>query len=505
MSRRTLAGAFVVVSLLLSACTENSHASASSALVPSRCPADVSDAVVGTVQCAYLTVPESRAHGQDSSVRQIKVFVAVLRAEGGAGREPILVPSLAGTPGYGGIAPMVQRTGRDVIIVDTRGVAHSRPALYCPHVVASLRGSWDSATRDPGTRSALLGAVSACHDTLADSGIDLAAYDVGQAAVDLVDLRSALGVPRWTVVSFGAASRVALELLRIDPDHVSSLILDSPETPQSDPRSLAGPTTEHAVRAVLDSCARSTECRSSHQSPRDLLDRALTGLDAEPMRIELPTAHGHRSMLLDSAMLVRWLRQLLSDGSSGPLFAPASVPGLLSAVVERRTDRLRAIATQFVQDDDPLCLGYRPKCLANQHPALGVELGVLCGDVAPNARHTIAARQPDGFAAAFDGSPWWDLCRAWPIDASPAAVASPPAWDGPVLVAFGRFDPYTPQPQVRRDLAGLTGASYMEDPAAGYNVLPNPCLVDVRNAWLNRPYQFHDNPCAHKEGIPWHD
>lgn len=508
MSRAArLAIGALALGLLTQSCTTQDQdpaprGAASGPLVATDCPDDVSSAVVAEVECASLTVPEN----PDDPDRLITVFVTTVHGPDGAeSREPIVVPSLANQPNYGGIAPLAQRTGRDVIIVDTRGTAHSTPRLECPEVTDTAPDVWAAPTADPGERARLLDAVSACHERWTASGVDLASYDLVRAAADLEVLREALGIERWNVIAYGAASRLAFELLRTAPAPIRSLVLDSPEVPGTDPRAVAGPATQRAVRRVLDSCALDTRCRAEHPGARGLLRRAMAAVEDEPLRLTVDLDDARVPVLLDAGFLARSLRQLMSDsGSSGPLFRLLSIPGFLETVAARRPGPLARAVGRLVQFEGPLCLGFRTPCLPAQHASTGVELTVLCRDIAPFAEPD-ANRLGSGFREAYGASPWWDVCGAWPVDRAPREVADPPQSEVPALVVLGRYAPYSPESGVRPALTGLGGASYVVDPAGAHNVLPRPCGAEVRNTWIEDLQPFARNPCSKEEGIPWGD
>ena len=130
--------------------------------------------------------------------------------------EPIVVvgTELGSLPNYSGIAPLAQRTGREVVVVDTRGTGHSQPALECPEVEQLAVGALAAPASDEHEQQAFLTAVGACHDRLAAGGINLAAFTVAEMAADLDDLRGALGIPAWTLLTYGTSSRIALEAVR---------------------------------------------------------------------------------------------------------------------------------------------------------------------------------------------------------------------------------------------------------------------------------------------------
>ena len=466
-------------------------------LAQAACPADVADSVVGEVDCARLTVPENRSLPEG---RTVELLVTTVRApEGSPEREPMLVPGSFRQPNYAGIAGLAQRVGRDVILVDTRGAGHSTPSLACPEVAATAPGAWMGGPR--ATRL-ITAAVLACHDRLEADGVDVGAYDLTNTAADLEDLRRALGLDRWNLITYGPESRVALELVRLSPTSVRTLVLDSPDVPGTDPRAIAGPATQNAIHRVLAACAADRACYERYPDPASLIHRAMKAL-RQPLRLRVPDDGETTPLVFDQGFLARALRQMLSDGgSSGALFTPASVPALLDAVAVRNRSRLADAAGDFIRYEGPLCLGYRTPCLPAITGSLGVELTMLCRDIAPFTDHRPSGLGP-GFRQAFGRSPWWRLCDAWPVTAADPAVARPPVADVPTLVALGRFAPYSPGPVVRRGLTGLTHASYVVVAGRSHNVLPQPCVGDVRDRWVDDPLPLSSNPCPRQEQISW--
>jgi hypothetical protein len=79
-------------------------------------------------------------------------------------------------------------------------------------------------------------------------------------------------------------------------------------------------------------------------------------------------------------------------------------------------------------------------------------------------------------------APWALSCRAWGTDRTPPRPAV--ALNVPALVVVGRFDPFADPITVRAQMpAVLPGATVVEDPAGGHNVLAGDCLRTVRNTW----------------------
>ena len=455
-----------------------------------ECPDDVSAVVVGEVTCGYLTVPEDRS----SPGRDIRVFVARIEPPEVLHDDPMLVAGtdLANLPNYGGIAPLAQRVGREVIIMDPRGVGHSDPSLACPEVDELQDAVLAAATDDPGTRAAFVDAVADCHERLTASGVDPAAYDLGEMAADVESLRTALQIEEWNVVTYGTSSRIALEVVRQGSDHVRSVLLDSPEMPGTDPRRGAADGTRDALSAVMTACAADPGCARSFPDADTLVDTTLEMLAEAPVTVSMPTAdEGSADVLVDDALLLRLLRSMLSDGgSSGSFMRPAAVPALLTDVANGRLARLVPTYAATVTGSPTYCLGYLPKCLPQHRASIGTALSVLCPDIAPSPDGedaVIEGVDGPGYASAYAASPWSDACRAWPVaEGDPArGVGGRVESDVPVLAMVGAFSSYSPESVVGEGLSGLTDSVLVVDPAGGHNVMSSDCLVSIRSAWID--------------------
>jgi len=473
-----------------------------------ECPVEVSSVVFGDVTCGYLTVPENRA----GSGADIRVFVTRVKPAGDTTlSEPVLVigTELGSVPNYGGIAPLAERVGREVVIVDTRGTGHSEPALECPEVEDLALPAVAVGTDDESAQRDFLEAVGTCHGRLTSEGIDPASYNLGEMAADAEDLRVALGIDTWNVVSYGTTSRIALELVRRTPEHVRALVLDTPEVPGMDPRIVGVDRTEAMLDAVLEACAADVRCLRRFPDVQGSLAQALTELQRDPIALTLEGVGGPTPALLDPAMLVRVLRQMFSDGASrGPLMQPGSVPAILEAVVTRRTGLLETALGEAVMWPQPYCLGYLPKCLRVHMVSVAVTYSVLCHDVDPFSDVSSlpkASQDVPGFGAAFGHSPYLGVCGEWQVGEAEPDVAAPVESSVPTLVLLGEFATHAPPATVRAALRGLTKASFVIDAGGSHNVSARTeCMLEVRNAWLENPTAGIRTPrCLRTSTIRW--
>ncbi len=468
-----------------------------------KCPADVAAALLGTVECGTLTVPENR----EENTGTVRLLVASLTPPTVTADDPIVVigTDIATRPNYAGIGPLAALTRRRVVFLEQRGTSHSEPSLSCPQSAgAPAAVSWSDRT---GSRAWLRKAersAAQCFRRLERRGIDVASYDVKAMAADVADLITALRLAPATVVSYGSASLVAFELIRARADALRAVVLDTPDVPGVDPRGLAAGTSKRAFIQVLRWCDQDSGCRRRYPEPTTLLRRALATLARRPLAMSVSTQDGSRPVVLDPALLVRVARQSLTDGgSAGSWGLPGALPALLAAVAHRDRGQVASALSELLGTQGPMCPGYRAKCMSAHVVDEGVYNTVLCEDIAPSAtlRET-AAPTDEAFHRAYERSWWWRVCDHWPVAASTPA-ADPVRSDVHVLITVGGLAASTPEKAVRAALAGLPNASVVRVPTGSHNVLGGPCLTDLRDAWLDHPGPVPSSPRCVERRLDW--
>ncbi len=461
------------------------------------CPDDIARVVVATPTCATVTVPEG---GADPD-REISLFVTRIPPAGGVGHaDPVVVvgTDLATVPNYGGIAPLADRVGREVIVLDPRGVGHSTPTLDCPEVDALSSAAIGAATDDDQVRASWTAAVAACHARLVDEQVDPAAYTQDAMAKDLVAVVGALGLPSWNLASYGTAGRVALAALALDPPGLRAVVLDSPELPTDDVRTFAAARTRRSVAAVLDLCRADADCERRFRLGARAVTRAVSSLDRDPVLRTIDPPSGSVDVLYDGALLVRLLRYFVGgSASAGPEFTPQGVPALLRTVLDDRLDGLDTRVAGQIAGDQPYCLGWFAHCESNHRLALGVYLSHVCGDLPPYVAPTTQSGRRTAFEVAFASGPYVEPCGAWPVPPPSRPPSAVGASDVSVLVAVGALNPFLDPDGLRRGLAPLTDLQLLVHPTAGHNIVGSQaCVAEARTAWLDDPTVAVEDACV---------
>ena len=489
---RTICRLLLPVVIFLTSCTggENDRQSAFEPRFEEiPCPRAVTDVVVIDASCGMLTVPENRSDPEGPTVR---VFFTRLTPPGDLAPDPWFVPStdFADSTNYGGLAPAAERVGREVILMDARGVGHSEPSLACPEVDELTADALAVGARDPSMRQRFLDAVEACYDRLVSERVDPSSYSLADVAADAVDLRAALGVDAWTVATYGTGSRVAFEIARMDPQGVRALFLDSPDVPEIDPFTEAIEGTRAALARVAGACASDRSCNRAFPNLDGSIAKALKKLKTRPVEVAVETSGEPATVVYDDVRFLVSLRQLLSDGGStgGFTYTPSPLPATVAAAVDDRLDGSPGSLAAGSTDDQPYCTGFMPKCTPIHRHSYGALLSFLCADVTPfvDADALASLAEDPSYVDAFANSPFLDACDRWEVEPADAPAESFTG-DVPTFVELGAFDPYANPSVVKESLGKLPQAHIFVAPGLGHNISASGCLIELRAAWAADP------------------
>jgi pimeloyl-ACP methyl ester carboxylesterase len=457
------------------------------------CPDEVAVVMIVVPECGYLTVPERR---DAPSAIAIRIFVVRIDPPAGvAFPDPVVVvgETLGARIEYGGLAPLAQRTGRTVYLVDRRGTGLSGPRLDCPEVTAAAPAILALQARAPAAAEALDAAVRACRARLTQAGIDVAAYGLHESALDIEALRNALDLEPWNVIGFGSASRLAIEVGRAAPAGVRTMVLDSPVLPNGPAPPFAAQASTHAIAQLEGACGADSQCGLDHPDVAAELQRVVRMLDQDPIALEVELAPGqHGTLVVDGVRFGRAARDLLASNGG------ADLSGLLASLRAMIDGRLTPNdpVVRILAGTDPLCLGYVPHCMGIEHGSL---LTTICADVLPfvdREAELAAGKDVAGMAGVFETNPFFGACEAWDVEPDPRARGSIET-DIPVLALAGQFDPFTgPIGAVAASATGLERAVFLEVPNQSYNIFGfDECPRAVRREWLDDPDRMPDTSC----------
>lgn len=501
-TRRIVAGLIAVAAAACSPAPSPSPAPSASETGPApsaspfegvACPDEVTSVMVVEPACGYLSVPEHRGGPVSPTIR---IFVVRIDPQSGIEAPDPMVAvgeTLGARLEYGGLATLAQRTGRTVYLVDQRGTGLSGASLACPEVDAATLTTLSLPSTDARGTEAILAAVRACRQRLTAEGIDLSAYGLRESALDVEDLRIALGHDAWNVIGFGSASRLALEVARVAPGGVRTAVLDSPVLPQGPSPLFNAEATRSAIAELGEACAADAACDAALPDVAGGLAAAIQSLDRGAVTIDVPASGDGWSgaVHIDGLRFARAARGVMAaDGGARIDELLGSIAAILAG-----EDRLSDPVVRAIVESDGVCLGYVPDC---RRVVGGSLLTAACGADVPfvDRADVLAGGLPaSALSRIFEMSPFFAACEAWDVEAE-AGINDSVRPTVPVLAMTGRYDPFTGSRASLEGAAGLEAALLLEVPAHSYNVFGfNECPRQIRRQWLDAPDQVPDTSC----------
>jgi pimeloyl-ACP methyl ester carboxylesterase len=403
----------------------------------------------------------------------------VVRLAGGPG-EPLVGRTFSAVSPNSDASELINtlRSERGVILFDQRGSAspNQRSARTKPRIgppVESDRRAQRGGARSPRAAETPCGASASTYlSTTAQPN-----------ALDLQDIRRALGYAQWNVHGHSYGTRLALVAMRDAAEGIRSVILSGPY-----PTSVAlwfnvpGWTHDVATR-VLASCAAQPACRAAFPDVEQAFRRTIQDLEHNPW-----TRPGRVNTVTTTAatFTVR-----LQDAMKTPR-GLVTIPLLVHAMSTRNDAVLNALAARETTDQS---------LQQNQ----GLHHAVQCFEEAPLNTAELKERMRRSYGPAlFDGSLFADpsVCEGMHSFRAHDAQTAPVESAIPTLIVTGEFDPQTHRsngPIVQRT---LKNSLLVDVPSAGHiGMFANACTEGLAQAFLDAPLQRRDTSCL--QAIPW--
>ncbi len=438
--------------------------------------------------CIDLTVPENWADPESGAT--VTLHVAVFRADGG---EDDAIIYLDGGPGGHTLANLAFSfsslvepflTDRDFIVYDQRGVGTSDPELGCPELTRTTIADMTGAIASEDVLDATLEAQASCATRLQSEGVDLTAYNSIASANDLEAIRIALGYTQLNPIGISYGTRLGQTYLRMYPESVRTLTLDSVFPTAANLWSDFDPGVERSFRQLFDGCAASPECSDTYPNFEDDYFRLLDQLDTDPATVTFTnyrTGSSTDSRLTGDDVLAFTFQALYSQS------AFALLPQMTVDALEGDYRVLEALGSSVVTS-----LGFF---------SVGMQLSVECNEEIPfeagSTRAPIESNDPrfQRIEQLSETGDFFELCPSWPSGQAPPVENETVVSDVPTLLLAGQYDPITPPSGMDAVASGLTTSYQYVFPHEGHGIVPTVCGARITAQFIADPTSEPETSC----------
>lgn len=448
------------------------------------------------VTCGYVLVPEDRTN-RDSRLIRIAVMKVAARVDPLPERATVTLVGGPGSPGISaGVAQSWVRSADigergDLVMIDQRGIGFS-DADFC----RTVPGGWQQGAPTMDEASLLTqDQMRRCLNDARRRGIAIDAYSTWHNALDVRDVRKALGYTQWNLLGVSYGGRLAQAVMAVDSDGVRAVVLDSPVPsvfPQDFELASRGVRLRSALTAIDAACAADPDCAADVGSFSERFEAVIASYDADPLTIEgidSPFFRGGR-IVVDGTLAAQAVFRVLYDASGYD-----DLPLMLRGFEERRAAAGDAFLAGLIR-------------LGGLSRGTGVGMGFVtqCRGYLPEDAGAGLAAEPrlTRWLEGADVAGRRACERAYRVDPDPSVFELES--DIPTLVLSGEVDPITPPALARLVLPGLRNATHLTFPFMGHGValslnasVPG-CGGEILDGFLADPTGLVDADCA--EAIP---
>ena len=466
-------------------------------------------------ECGILVVPEDYSKPEGRQVRL--PFIIFRAAARGNDTSPLLVAG-GGGPGVAlGIAESDWKSaehplwtswagstvdaGRDLILIDNRGVGTAGPRLDCDEIEEAAKSLLEEKLARAELVELIRTAYTACKQRLLEQDIDLSQYQVINAARDLEQLRLALDIAQLNIYGASYGSRVALAYERLYPDRTRALILDG-IIPQSIRIYEEAPRRNYeAIMRVIDKCNRDYRCYRQYGDDLDeRLEEYLEQLDRSPIKIsvERDTDPEPVTVKVTASMFFNSLYKAIYDPE-----VIRSIPGYLHDIFAGDNARLARFVGDFYVDEITVSIvdegAYASYACYEEIPFVDFEL----------ARSELLKYPFQHYSNAKVFDHMEAMCDVWGVPAAPADLKQPYRIETPLLIYAGELDPVTPAEMAKPVIANARRWWGKIWPDNSHEVIHfSECADLTAGVFLHRPESnpfvlpCARNPPVFRHGVP---
>lgn len=439
--------------------------------------------------CGTLHTPQSQG--------DFELAVVIIRTPTpGAQAEPLLY--LQGGPGLSagldnrGIEYWLDwlshaKLDRDLVLMDPRGVGHSRPALTCS---AHDRYSARVLTEHVPLKDELEGGrplLASCFANLMQAPVNFSAQDYGtpQSARDIVGLMSVLDYPQWHLLGVSYGSRLALAVASQpqvrEQNRVRSLILDSVYPPERGGLMTWPGDLTQSLDRFFTWCEQHRSCHGALPELTEKFQKALAHLSTNPIAVtvRLWRTGSNKTVIINDH---RFISAVFSTMYQHHLWS--EIPRAIDAALNSDSEGMALLVETFINSslspELSLPAFYAVDC--RDHPSGSAHDYQRALETYPQYAHYLQ------YAWQYSG------CSHFP----PAQSTNDTATAGlpgeiPTLLLAGELDPITPAHWAQALAEHWPTSQLMILPARAHSIIgSDDCVHRHFNDFLNQPEQ------------PWH-
>lgn len=348
------------------------------------------------------------------------------------------------------------RQAGDVVVLDQRGTRFSPPTLDC-----SGRYSFPSDQEATlGARMPVIAAhIRECMREFAGEA-DLGSFNTRESALDIDDLRIALGLDRVNIVAISYGTQLALEYMRLFPDRVASAVLAGTEAPHQVYK------LPSRIDVAFDRIADAINAGGGTTDFRGDVAALLADVEAGPVGVVMNTPEPVE-VVLGRLDVEGWLYSLMAERDG-----IATLPRWVGLMQQGDFRELARLALRGRQNNSASLMSVAMDCTSGVEPARLEQI----------EREAATALLRD-----FANTPLRAACSAWTGPVLGPDFREPVTSDVFTLFISGTLDVRTPVENAEEVMQGFLNAAHLVIEGAAHDddlLLSSPRIAELVVAFL---------------------
>ncbi len=364
---------------------------------------------------------------------------------------------LAGGPGGSGVDTargrrfplfMAMREFGDVIAYDQRGTGFSNAVPPC---VSSYHTPLSEPLVQATERALMHKAADECTVFWQEKGVDLAGYNTVQNALDLDDMRRALGVEKVDIWGISYGSHLALAAVKIMPDHIGKLVLAAIEGLDATVKYPA--RTEAYFKRLQAAINVDTETAAAYPDFVAQMNRVHAQVEKTPLHATITDKDGNEQSMAIGKMELQFVTSFfIADPARA-----SNLPGIYAMAEFGSADRIAPLIYKFMRAE--------PITFTGMAEAMDIMSGI-----SPTRAAAVKAQAKTASLGDLLNYPMPHLVGALGLDDLGEAFRTPVKTDIPALFLTGTLDGRTYPKGAREAISGFRNGTQVTVVNGGHNV-----------------------------------
>lgn len=435
----------------------------------------------------YLEVPEDRTKPKERMVR-LPVYIFKSRSKSPF-PDPIIYtvggPGLSTMPSAPYMEYYKYLDDRDFILIEQRGTKYAQPHLGCPEWADAIYKVNFPGFNENEAEQLLQDAALKCRTRLTNDGLNLNKYNTVEIAADIEDLRIALDIDSYNLLTISYSTKIAQVLMRDYPDHIRSVVMDSPLPLEVQYDEESNRNLMDGITRILSDCLLDKDCKNAFPDIKNKFFTYLQRLNVYPQRVNVM----HPEKGTEEKFLLKGKDMLAIISESPDAEIPYEINKVLVGDMTSLVSILEGLLTGPTSGD-----------------GFGMRLSVWCSEESPFNDNDVLEIEKNKYPPILGNHPELfseEVCNIWGVKKANSKENEAIKSDIPTLLISGSYDSTTPSRWASSMKERLSNSYHLI--FQGWGHIPttnwgNQCAMDVARKFFNNPNVSPESGCMKELG-----